>query len=159
MRIIDSGQIDPLIAANDSFGLIEQHLYSHSFKLGKHLDRVVIAEHTVNRVAEMSPHARHTVQGCLERSESLATIVAGHDAQVVAQTSDEFDETPHRALVHIHVHVADVKYGDAVKQWRQIVKRDLIVRDANMFRIPAPAPIETAQLQCVSNDRMDRLPN
>src|ERR1035437_5123406 len=65
---------------------------------------------------------------------------------------------PHRALIHVHMQVTDVKYSKAIEQWRQLFEPDLIARDENAFRIAAPAPVKAGQLQHGPNDRMDRIP-
>src|ERR1700680_1240946 len=56
------------------------------------------------------------------------------------------------------MHVAKVEYGEAVKKRRQLLEHNVIALDENASCIPASAPVETGQLQCVSNDRMDRIP-
>src|SRR5215208_5572638 len=56
------------------------------------------------------------------------------------------------------MHVANVQYSEAVKRRRQLLEHDVVALDANAFCIPACSPVETGQLQCVSNDRMDRIP-
>ena len=48
VRVIDAGQMHLLIAANDSFTLIEQHPYAHSFQAWNHLDGIVVAKHPIN---------------------------------------------------------------------------------------------------------------
>src|SRR5450755_4155717 len=56
------------------------------------------------------------------------------------------------------MHVAKVEYGEAVKKRRQHLEQNVIALQENASCIPASAPVETGQLQCVSNDRMDRIP-
>src|ERR1700719_4113653 len=56
------------------------------------------------------------------------------------------------------MHVAKVEYGEAVKKRRQLLEPNVIALDENASCIPASAPVETGQLQCVSNDKMDRIP-
>src|ERR1035437_6741205 len=116
VRVIYSSQINPLIAARDRLALIEQHPYSHGFQPRNHLDRVMIAEHAINWSIEMGSHSCDAVQGCRERSKSFAPKVAGQNTQVVTQTISELHEVSHRALIHVHMHVADVKYGEAIEQ-------------------------------------------
>src|ERR1700722_9800186 len=64
----------------------------------------------------------------------------------------------HGSFVHVHMHVAKVEYGEAVKKRRQLLEQNVIALQENASCIPASAPVETGQLQCVSNDRMDRIP-
>src|SRR5674476_309225 len=64
----------------------------------------------------------------------------------------------HGSFVHVHMHVAKVEYGEAVKKRWQLLEYNVIALDENASCIPASAPVETGQLQCVSNDRMDRIP-
>src|SRR5665811_256488 len=56
------------------------------------------------------------------------------------------------------MHVANVEYSEAVKKRWQLLEHSVVALDENAFCIPASAPVETGQLQCVSNDRMDRIP-
>src|SRR4030081_43121 len=56
------------------------------------------------------------------------------------------------------MHVANVEYSETVKKRGQLLEHNLVALDENAFRIPACSPVETGQLQCVSNDRMDRIP-
>ena len=64
---------------------------------------------------------------------------------------------PHGGLTHVHMHVAKVEYGEAIKQPRQLLEPDVVVPNENAFCVPSSEPIETGQLKCVSNDRMDRI--
>src|ERR1700682_2184348 len=56
------------------------------------------------------------------------------------------------------MHVANVEYSEAVKRRWQLLEHNLVALDENAFCIPACSPVETGQLQCVSNDRMDQIP-
>src|SRR4030081_1643573 len=56
------------------------------------------------------------------------------------------------------MHVANVEYSETVKKRGQLLEHNLVALDENAFRIPACSPVETGQLQCVSNDRLDRIP-
>jgi hypothetical protein len=51
-----------------------------------------------------------------------------------------------------------VEYGEAVKKRWQLLEHSVVLLDENAFCIPASAPIETSQLQGISNDRMERIP-
>src|SRR4029077_8844008 len=77
---------------------------------------------------------------------------------MVTHVADEFDQALHGSFIHVHMHVANVEYGEAIKKRRQLLEHDVIALDENASCIPASAPVETGQLQCVSNDRMDRIP-
>src|SRR5450759_4991452 len=56
------------------------------------------------------------------------------------------------------MHVAKVEYGEAGKKRWQLLEYNVIALDENSSCIPASAPVETGQLQCTSNDGMDRIP-
>src|SRR5256885_14173067 len=56
------------------------------------------------------------------------------------------------------MHVAKVEYGEAVKKRRQLLEHNIIALDENASCISASAPVETGQLKCIPNDRMDRIP-
>src|SRR3977135_3929569 len=56
------------------------------------------------------------------------------------------------------MHVANVEYSEAVKKRWQLPEHNVVALDENAFCIPASAPVETGQLQGISNDRMDRIP-
>src|SRR5450759_2065715 len=106
----------------------------------------------------MSSHSCDALQGRLERPKSLASIIAGQNTQIVLHAVDELDQAPHCTLIHVHMHVANVEYSEAIKKRWQLLEPNVIALDENAFCIPASAPIKPGQLQCVSNDRMDRIP-
>src|SRR5450756_653474 len=56
------------------------------------------------------------------------------------------------------MHVAKVEYCEAVKKGRQLLEHNVIALDENASCISSSAPVEAGQLQCVSNDRMNRIP-
>src|SRR5947209_9191119 len=56
------------------------------------------------------------------------------------------------------MHVAKVEYGEAVEKRWQLLEHNIIALDENVSCILASAPVETGQLKCISNDRMDRIP-
>src|SRR5665811_2056001 len=78
--------------------------------------------------------------------------------RIVTHVADEFDQALHGSFIHVHMHVANVEYSEAVKKRWQLLEYNVIALDENAFCIPASAPIKPGQLQCVSNDRMDRIP-
>src|SRR5712664_700262 len=56
------------------------------------------------------------------------------------------------------MHVANVEYSETVKRRWQLLEHNVVALDENAFCIPACSPVETGQPQCVSNERMDRIP-
>src|SRR5712664_1054427 len=64
----------------------------------------------------------------------------------------------HGTFTHLHMHVANVEYSETVKRRWQLLEHNVVALDENAFCIPACSPVETGQPQCVSNDRMDRIP-
>ena len=115
MRIVDSGQIDCLIAASYDLALILQHSYAHGLQPWQHLDGIVITEHPKDGLPQVAHHSRHSFQRSIVGSESLAAIVACQDAQVIPQFGDELAEPLHCQLIHIDMGVADVKDRETVK--------------------------------------------
>src|SRR4029077_830939 len=77
---------------------------------------------------------------------------------MVTHVADEFDQALHGSFIHVHMHVAQVEYGEAVKKRRQLLEHSIIALDQNSSCISASAPVETGQLKCISNDRLDRIP-
>src|SRR6202158_2435731 len=150
--------MDPLVATRDHLALIEQYPYSHGFQAGHHLNGIVVAEPPVNRPPQLTSHASDAVQGGLEGSKGLGAIVAGQNTEVVTHLTDEFAQSLHRDLVHFDVHIADVQDGEAIEKRRQILEGDVVVLDDDALCIATRAPVETAQLQGVSNDRPGGIP-
>ena len=56
--IINASQLDALVAADNRHEFIEEQSNPHRFDFGDHPDRVVIAEHRVDRHLEVFAHAR-----------------------------------------------------------------------------------------------------
>ncbi|GAA0003779.1 hypothetical protein BDS110ZK4_81460 [Bradyrhizobium diazoefficiens] len=56
------------------------------------------------------------------------------------------------------MHVAKVEYGEAVEKRWQLLEYNIIAFDENASCISVSAPVETGQLKCSSNDRMDWIP-
>src|SRR4051794_40220656 len=56
------------------------------------------------------------------------------------------------------MHVTKVEYGEAIEKWWQLLERKIVSLDQNVSCISASAPVETGQLKCISNGRMDRIP-
>src|SRR5204863_9042837 len=56
------------------------------------------------------------------------------------------------------MHVTKVEYGEAIEKRWQLLEHNIIALDENASCISASAPVETGQLKCISNDRMDRIP-
>src|ERR1700693_3832015 len=56
------------------------------------------------------------------------------------------------------MHVANVEYSETIKRRWQLLEHNVVALDENAFCIATCSPVETGQLQCVSNDRMDRIP-
>src|ERR1700687_3705520 len=56
------------------------------------------------------------------------------------------------------MHVAKVEYGEAVETRWQLLEHSISALDENSSCISASAPVETGQLKCIPNDRLDRIP-
>jgi len=83
VSVIDTGQMEALIAALEHFGFVEQHANAHLFQLGDHADRIMVAQHAVDRGDDMRTHPCHPRDGCTERPVGFPTIIAGQYAKVV----------------------------------------------------------------------------
>ena len=51
MRIIDASQMNVRVAALNHHALVEQHVDAHSLQSWHHADRVVVAQHAIDRTA------------------------------------------------------------------------------------------------------------
>src|SRR5579859_413469 len=114
--IVNPGQIDLLVPADNLFGFIEQHSNPHGFDFRDHPDRVVIAKHRVDRVMEVLAHACQASKSSLEGAECLASIVTCDDTDVISKTREDLNQTLYRARIHVCMQVSDVKYREPVKQ-------------------------------------------
>ena len=101
VRVINSRQIDALIATCDRFTFIEQYLYAHSFHRRNHLNGVVVAEHAKNRLLKLSSHFCHPFQGRLERAYGVvpAILVSGLVWAVFHTNHSYFDTDPLNVVI------------------------------------------------------------
>src|SRR6478736_3761668 len=70
--IADAAEIEALAAALNNGALVEQHPYSHRLQSRHYVNRVVIAEHAVDRAFEGITHARHSGKRCVVRTAGPA---------------------------------------------------------------------------------------
>lgn len=118
MCIVDSRQIDPLVLTDDCFAFIEQHANAHGFEPRNHLNRIVVAEHGVDWLFQMTSQSRDTIQRGLEGPKSPTPIIASQDTDIVLHAANQLDESVHGNFIHIHVKVANVENGEALKEGR-----------------------------------------
>ena len=78
----------------------------------------------------------------IERPERRAAKVAGQDADIVAHVGKKLGKAFHGALVHVDMHVADVKNCEAVEFGGKPLRRNIIVPDRHTFGITLAAPIQ-----------------
>ena len=116
MGIVNAGQMDALIAARDQLGFIEQHPYCHRFHSRNHADRIVVAQHAINRFPEMGAHPRQALKSLIEWTECFSPEIPGQNANVVFYFAETLYQALHRTWVHVRVHVADMQYGESIKE-------------------------------------------
>jgi len=109
VSIVDPDQMDVLVTAFEGFGLVEQHADAHLLERGDHADRVVVAQHAVNRPSDMLAHPCHTRDGRVVRPEGFPAIVAGQHAKIIGQVRQQLDQPPDRAFAYVDVQVADME--------------------------------------------------
>ena len=56
------------------------------------------------------------------------------------------------------MHVTEVEDGEAVERRWKFGPSHIVVSNLNVFGVPASAPVESCQLERVSNHGMDRIP-
>ena len=95
--------------------LVEENLYAHVLQSGDEADRVVIAEHAVDRSVERGANFRHSGKRGLIGAIGLAAVVAGEHAKVVVDPLEKRDHPLHRGFAHIDMEVAELKDGEAVE--------------------------------------------
>src|SRR6266436_1962666 len=150
--------MDALVAALDGLALVEQHPDPYLLQSGNHADRVMIAQHPVNRAFEMRSDLLHSFESCIEWTEGLATVIPGQDTEVVRNAIQKLDQAAHRTLTYVRMHVADVEDGEFIKRDREARPQDEVVADLYTLCILATAPIQPCQLQRVANNGVDRIP-
>ena len=62
VRIVDPGQMQPGTILLDHVGFVQEHADAHVLELRDHADRVVVAQHPVDRAFQMRPHPRHALE-------------------------------------------------------------------------------------------------
>ena len=107
MRVVDAGEMDRVIAADDRRALIEQHPDADRFEPRHHQDRIVIAEDGIGRLRQARAQPGQSVEGRVERSVCLAAEIAGQNAEIAAQAGQQLGKLAHRVLVHIDMQIAD----------------------------------------------------
>src|SRR5579863_1800097 len=111
--------MDALIAPREGLGFVEQYPDVHRLQAWDHLDGVMISEYGVGRPLDQGSQFCDTLHRRLNRSVSLAPIVAGQHAGIKTQRAYDLDQVPHGPLAEVHMQIADVKDGELVKCRRQ----------------------------------------
>src|SRR5271157_3200871 len=119
--------MDALVAAHDRLAVVEQHPDPHLLQSGNHADRVVIAQHPINRPFEMRSDLRNSFESCIEWTESLAAVITGQNTEVVRNAVKKLYQAAHRTLTYVRMHVADVEDGESIKKDRNVRPLDEIV--------------------------------
>src|ERR1019366_3748296 len=86
--VVNSSQMDMLVATDNRFAFIEQHSNPHRFDFREHSDRVLIAEYSINRSMELIAHCCQAIKSSFERTKCLAPEVACHGADVVPEVGE-----------------------------------------------------------------------
>src|SRR3954452_4368196 len=109
MSIIDTSHIEWAPAARDWFVFVEQHSDAHRFHCWHHFEAVVIAEYAVERYRQQSPQLAQALQRFLERSGSVATIVARQHTNVVLQRPYNIGKPPYYAFADVGVQITQMQ--------------------------------------------------
>ena len=147
VSIVDAGDVNPLVAALDRHGLVEQNLDAHVFESWHHQNRIVIAEHCVNRALERSADLGHPSKCRLVGAVSLATIISGQHAQVVVEPIEERKDALHRRPAEIDVQIAQLEDGEAVERRRQSTERDAVMPELDASGVIDATPIKPGHQQ------------
>ena len=77
MRVVDAGKMNGCAAALDLHLLVEQHPDAHLLERWHHADRVVIAEHAIDRAVEVLAETADAGDRLGVRAECLSPVIAG----------------------------------------------------------------------------------
>jgi hypothetical protein len=132
-------------AALDPLPLVEKHPDAHLFQRRHHANRVVIAEHAVDRPFEALAEARDAAERIGVRSKSQRPVIAGKDADIVTRATREFGHAPHCRFAQLHMKVADLQDGEAVEGSGQVGRDDAIVLELDFRRIAQATPIKSGE--------------
>ena len=85
MGVVDAGQINALPVARDRLAFVEQHADSHRFEARDHADRVMVAQHAVNRAAQTRRAIARMARKCRPRYGPIgrAAIISGQHTDVI----------------------------------------------------------------------------
>src|ERR1019366_10532546 len=119
---------------------------------------IVISQHAVDWALETRAYARQAFERGVEWPKGPTAIVTGQNAHVIGHVRKKLRQTSHRAFVHVHVQVADMKQRKAIEPDRQRFHADMIMPDLDFLGVLAATPIQSHQLEGRSNDRMNRIP-
>ncbi len=137
MRVVDPGKMDLLAVADDRLRFVQQHLYAHVLQFWNHADRVVIAEHAIDRPLRGGRARGRPRRARPRTAQSLAAVVAGQHANVVFEPAKEFDEAIHRRSAHVGMEIAEMKDRESVEGLRQSRRRDRIAAQFDPAGVPA----------------------
>ena len=125
--VVDASEVKSGAPALDRLPLVEQHPDAHLFQCRHHANRVVIAEHAVDRSFEFLAKARDAGERIGVRPERLRPIIAGKHADIVIGAARELGHARHCRFAQLHMKVADVQDGEAVKSRGQVFGDDAVV--------------------------------
>jgi len=99
--VIDPSQVDATTTALDCHRFVHQHLDVHPLKIRQHQNRVVIAENTINRVAQLLAKGRKIGQTSIKLSICLTSKVARENADIPNYAADKLPHAGHRGRAHV----------------------------------------------------------
>src|SRR5580704_13997208 len=88
----------------------------------------------------------------IERLVGFAAIITSQYTDVIVQFRKDSCQTAYRSLIHVYMHIADVKNREFVKVPRNTCGSNHILTHFKAFSVSPSAPIQTQELQRGSNN-------
>src|SRR5262245_64841755 len=122
MRIVDTGQIDLTVIASKRYALIEEHPDAHLFERGHHVNTVVVAKYSIQRLFQPGSQFKYALEACIEWSICFSAIISRQYANVIFEVANNADEMLHRSLAYVSVQITEMKNCEICKCQRKALK-------------------------------------
>lgn len=156
--VVDSGEVDLLLAAREGDGLVHEHAYVHVFNGGEHTDGVVVAEDGVDGGVNMRAEMVEAFEGELNGAEGFSAVVAGEDAEVVLEAGKHEGEAADGFRIVVGVEVRDLEDGEAVESRWQVGQGYRVGEDADFLGVSAAECVEACEFECCLEDGVGGVP-
>ena len=146
VRVVDAGEAEGGAVALDEHGFVEEHLHAHAFEDRHVAQRVVVAEHAVERRGEDGGELGHLGEGGVVHVDGEVVEVAGDDGDVVGEALERLRDDGREVRVEVEMEIAQVEDGEALERGRESGHGERVVADDGAEKLAVAAPPEAGGL-------------